>query len=240
MREELVFTLPKFEGSLDLLLYLVTKHKMDIMDIQVSIIADEFLDYINRMRKLDVNLASDFMVMASTLMEMKSRALLPRRTEEEEKELQEMKLDLSRRLMEYKIMKELGGFFKEKMEEISKYHPVKVGVERRIKKGDRKKNERLFKRFREVFSIVGRELSLREKVYRIRGERYSVEEKMRWIEGILENLDGVPLVDLLRESRDKLEMLVIFLAFLELVKIGSIRIVKVGDGLILSKKGDGG
>ena len=238
MKEELVFSLPKFEGSLDLLLYLVTKHKMDIMDIQVSIIADEFLDYINKMRKLDINLASDFMVMASTLMEMKSRALLPRRTEREERELEEMKLDLSRRLMEYKKMKELGKFIKEKMEEISKFFPVKVGIERRVEKQDEERNRKLLERIREIFSIVGRELSLREKVYRIKGERYSVENKMNWIKQKMSMEKYLPLEELLKTAKDKLELLVIFLAFLELVKIGFIRIHERGDTFILSLEGD--
>ncbi|RKX54334.1 MAG: hypothetical protein DRP30_02435 [Thermotoga sp.] len=238
MKEELVFSLPKFEGSLDLLLYLVTKHKMDIMDIQVSIIADEFLDYINKMRKLDINLASDFMVMASTLMEMKSRALLPRRTEREERELEEMKLDLSRRLMEYKKMKELGKFIKEKMEEISKFFPVKVGIERRVEKQDEERNRKLLGRIREIFLIVGRELSLREKVYRIKGERYSVENKMNWIKQKMSMEKCLPLEELLKTAKDKLELLVIFLAFLELVKIGFIRIHERGDTFILSLEGD--
>jgi len=75
---ELVFRLPQFEGPLDLLLHLAKKRKINVRQIPISQLADEFIEYVERMKKLDLQIASDFFVMASQLMELKSKYLLPR------------------------------------------------------------------------------------------------------------------------------------------------------------------
>ena len=74
--EELTFNIPEFDGSLDLLLYLVKKEEKDIREIKIARIADEFIAYVRQMQRFDVAVASEFMVMASTLMVLKSKALL--------------------------------------------------------------------------------------------------------------------------------------------------------------------
>ena len=111
MDEQLNYKLDTFEGPLDLLLNLISKNKMKIEDIQISIICDQYMEYIANAEKMNIDLSADFLVMASQLMLIKSRTLLPRNKEEEEDPAEE----LARMLLEYKHAKEasqkLGDMF---------------------------------------------------------------------------------------------------------------------------------
>lgn len=102
--------LDNFEGPLDLLCHLIDKNKMDIYDIKISEITDQYIEYINNMEKMNLEVTSEFLVMASTLLYMKSKNLIPRETEEE-KELTEE--ELLYRIIEYKKYKEITKKFKE-------------------------------------------------------------------------------------------------------------------------------
>ncbi len=101
-----------FEGPLDLLCYLIDKNKIDICDIKISEITDQYISYLNEMEELNLEIASEFLVMASTLLYLKSRTLLPN-VVEEEKELTEE--ELLRRIIEYKKYKEITQKLKEFM-----------------------------------------------------------------------------------------------------------------------------
>ena len=111
MDEQIQYKLDMFEGPLDLLLNLISKNKMKIEDIQISIICDQYMEYIANAEKMNIDLSADFLVMASQLMLIKSRTLLPRNKEEEEDPAEE----LARMLLEYKHAKEasqkLGDMF---------------------------------------------------------------------------------------------------------------------------------
>lgn len=99
-----------FEGPLDLLCHLIDVNKMDIYDIHLSEITDQYIDYLNKMEKLNLEIASEFLVMASTLLYLKSKKLLPKQEEEEEEITEE---ELIRRIIEYKKFKEISKKFKE-------------------------------------------------------------------------------------------------------------------------------
>ncbi len=102
-----------FEGPLDLLCHLIDKNKMDIYDIKISDIADQYISYLNAMEELNLEIASEFLVMASTLLYLKSKNLLPNEVEDE-KELTEE--ELLRRIIEYKKYKEITKVFKDMLE----------------------------------------------------------------------------------------------------------------------------
>lgn len=108
---EIKFTIDKFEGPLDLLLHLIKENDIDIRDINVSEITEQYLDYIRQMNELDLNVGSEYLVMASELTYMKSKTLLPSETTEEEEE--DPKEELINRLIEYQKYKELSEIFKE-------------------------------------------------------------------------------------------------------------------------------
>ena len=109
--------LENFEGPLDLLCHLIDKNKMDIYDINISEIADQYIDYINQMEKMNLDITSEFLVMSSTLLYLKSKKLLPKQEEEEEEITEE---ELLRRIIEYKKYKEITKLLKEYYECYSK------------------------------------------------------------------------------------------------------------------------
>ena len=106
-----------FEGPLDLLLHLIKESKVDIWDIKIVDITDQYLSYIQSMEQLNLNIASEYLVMASELMEMKSKLLLPRHQEENEEEEMDPREVLIQRLIEYQKYKEMTKSFKE-LEEV--------------------------------------------------------------------------------------------------------------------------
>ena len=104
-----------FEGPLDLLCHLIDKNKMDIYDIKINEIADQYIEYLNQMEEMNLDIASEFLVMASTLIYLKSKTLLPKQDDEDEKELTEE--ELIQRIIEYKKYKEIIKKFKKNYEE---------------------------------------------------------------------------------------------------------------------------
>ena len=109
---EITLKIDDFEGPLDLLLHLIKEKKMDLLNLKIEIIIDEYLNFIEQMEKLNLNIASSYLVMASELIEMKSRLLLPRQIEEETEE-EDPKEQLVNRLIEYQRYKDLTEEFKE-------------------------------------------------------------------------------------------------------------------------------
>ena len=102
-----------FRGPLDLLLYLVRKHEVDILDIPIAMITDQYLEHLAVLEQLDVNEVGDFLEMASMLIEIKSRIVLPR-ADEEDSELDDPRQELVRRLLEYKKYKDAAGLLEER------------------------------------------------------------------------------------------------------------------------------
>ena len=209
---ELVFKIPHFEGPLDLLLYLVRKKKLDIREVPISQLADEFVNYLEKMKKLDIRITSDFIEMASTLMELKSKSLLPRLSEEEREEFEKKKEELIRRVEEYMKVKEILEALRKK-ERLFERTPVRMTLSF---VRDFKKRERFLKILKSVLDTV----KTREVVYRIKTEEISVEEMM---ERILEEINGEEdLYTILVRSKTRYELLVRFLALLELLKLGKV------------------
>ncbi len=116
VQEEYKVELEVFEGPLDLLLYLIRKDEVDIYDIPIERITNQYMEYLGVMRMLDLNIAGEFIVMAATLMMIKSRMLLPveERSEEEEEDEEDPRWDLVRQLVEYKKFKDIAGQLQER------------------------------------------------------------------------------------------------------------------------------
>ncbi|HPF17868.1 MAG TPA: segregation/condensation protein A [Thermotogota bacterium] len=213
--QELTFSLPEFEGSLDLLLFLVKKEEKDIRDIQISKIADEFVNYVKKMQRLDVSIASDFMVMASTLMVLKSKALL---TEDEaaQQEVKEAKEKLVQQIEEYERVKNIVALLEEKQKKADQLYRVKVKRDGQIKKRSVEElPDKLFLAFKSAYD----ELKLREKIYKVSGEQYSISERIGWLKELLNREKRVSVNELFSIARDKIDLIVSFLAVLELVKL---------------------
>lgn len=116
-----------FEGPLDLLCHLIEKNKMNIYDINLSEITEQYIEYLRQMESMDLEIASEFLVMASTLLFLKSKKLLPKQEEEEEELTEE---ELIRRIIEYKKFKEISKIFKEQYAQNSKrYYKIQEKIE---------------------------------------------------------------------------------------------------------------
>ena len=109
--------LDNFEGPLDLLCYLIDKNKMDIYKVSISDITDQYIEYLKKQENLNLEIASEFLVMASTLLLIKSKGLLPKNVEDEAELSEE---ELLRRILEYKKYKEISKLFKERIVVYSK------------------------------------------------------------------------------------------------------------------------
>ena len=106
-------TLEVFEGPLDLLLYLIEKNKIDIYDIPIVVITEQYLDYIKKMQTEDMNVMSEFLVMAATLLDIKCRMLLPKEVNEEGEE-EDPRAELVQKLLEYKMYKYMAYELRDK------------------------------------------------------------------------------------------------------------------------------
>ena len=106
--------LEAFEGPLDLLLHLIDKNKLNIYDIPITLITDQYLEYINAMEEKDLEIMSEFLVMAATLVQIKSKMLLPKEEKEQEEEPEDPRRELVERLLEYKMYKYMSYELKDK------------------------------------------------------------------------------------------------------------------------------
>lgn len=225
--DEYQFKLDQFEGPLDLLLHLVKEAKIDIKDIFVSKITEQYLLYMDAIREEDIDKAGEFVDMAATLLEIKSKQLLPKPEElPEGEETEEQKL--IRRLEEYKLFKEQSEKLKA-IENVDRfYKDPEPGC------GDVKyvlgslSFDGLLNAFSKLLARVqARENAVPEK--KIEKERFTVAQKIAQIKDTLTCKDKVVFSDLFEDATDKIEVINTFLALLELLKHQVVRAVQNGN-----------
>ena len=214
-----------FEGPLDLLLYLVKKDHLNICDIPVAQITDQYLQYMELMRLLDLNIAGEFLVMASTLIHIKSKMLLPPEPKENEQEEEEdPRSELIRKLLEYQKFKEAAGLLRQK--ELSRQNiftrnqsPVPVNS------GEEVYFEASLFDLLSAFSKALKDIP-RELFYEVIKDEFTVEEKIHDLLHILLNESSLRLSYLFAKVKNQVEMVVTFLAVLELIRLKEIVIVQ--------------
>lgn len=212
--EEFTFKLPHFEGSLDLLLFLVKKREMNIRDIQIAVIADDFIAYLETLKKMDFSVTSDFLVMASSLMELKSKTLLAQDQGNAE-EAESARKQLVHQIEEYERLKDFTAFLERKEEEATKTFPTRAKKENTQRLLNREIPSRLY----DVFKQAYQELKLREKVYRVKGEKYSLSKRVEQLLLWLSEGQTLWFEDLFTEAEDRIDLIVTFLAALEIIKL---------------------
>lgn len=208
-----------FEGPLDLLLHLIKESKVDIWDIKIVDITDQYLSYIQSMEQLNLNIASEYLVMASELMEMKSKLLLPRHQEENDEEEMDPREVLIQRLIEYQKYKEMTKSFKELEEVRHEFYTkapenLKEFVEQgTVVSGDVTLDD-LMKAFEKFIQRKKLEQPLATTVTK---REITVEERRTSIRKILQEKKKVDFFDLF-EAITKEYIVVTFLAVLEMAK----------------------
>jgi len=236
-----VVKLERFEGPLDLLLHLIKRDEIDIYDIPIAHITQQYLSYLDLMRTLDLDVAGEFLVMAATLMRIKARMLLPALpTGEEEDEEGDPREELVQRLIEYRQFKEAAGTLKLREEE------RRLLYERGLLPSEDEAGPlplapaSLFDLL-DAFNRVMARLP-EATVYEVQAEVYDVEEKMTVIASAAAERGSITFLSLLERCRTRLEMVVTFMALLELIKLGRVGIVQAehfGDITILHREPEG-
>lgn len=211
-------TIDNFDGPLDLLLHLIKENNIDIYDIKVEEIAKQYLDYIESMKNLNLSIASEYLVMASELIEMKSRMLLPKRDEEDTDEYEEDPREvLIERLLAYKKYKEVTKEFKDL--ELTRKLVISKEQENLSKYLKEEENENLsVSDLVDAFNNLLEKKRLEKPVQtKITKKELSVTEKVIKIRDILKKKRKVNFEDLF-ENSSKEEVIVSFLSILEMLK----------------------
>jgi segregation and condensation protein A len=210
-----------FEGPLDLLLHLIRRNQVDIYDIPIATITDQYLDYLNMMRSLNLDVAGEFLLMAATLLQIKSKTLLPLPPEEEVEEGEDPRAELVNRLLEYQKYKEAAARLHERdmldrnifvqgdqAEGSEERGLVEVGV------------FELIEALRDVFNRASIEAA-----YDITLDRITIEERIAQIlEAVNLERSGLLFSSLFSGVSSKEEIILTFLALLELIKMRMIKV----------------
>ena len=219
-----------FEGPLDLLLHLIDKNKIDIYDIPIVEITNQYMEYIQAMDRADLNVMSEFLVMAATLLDIKSRLLLPAEKDENGDEI-DPREELVTRLVEYKTYKSLGEQLKSRQllasrllykdptipDEVSKYEPP-VNVHDMLSKVT-------LERLQEIYRMVTRRQvdkidPVRSKFGKIEKEEVTVSDKLVFVTDYAREHKKFSFRTLLTKQSSKTQIVVTFLALLQLMKEG--------------------
>jgi segregation and condensation protein A len=213
--------LPVFEGPLDLLLYLIMKEEINIYDIPIAKITDQYVEYLEVMQLLDLEIAGEFIVMAATLMHIKSKMLLPQETMEEEAvEEQDPREELVRKLIEYKRFKEAASDLKEmRLQQSNSF--TRTGMVQMPENGEERYFEASLFDLITAFGKVLKEVP-KGQFYQVVKDEYTVSDKIHDILHMLVGSSKVLFSRLFKHARGKGEIVAIFLALLELVKLKEI------------------
>jgi segregation and condensation protein A len=223
---ELRYQFEVFEGPLDLLLHLVRKEEVDIYEVDMVKLADQFCEYIELMKRFDLHLAGDFIVMASTLMYIKSKELLPVDLQvlSEEDEEEDPRWDLIRQLVEYRKFKDAAADFR-RMAWEQEQSFERQGAEPKVPSlpAQAAKEASIFDLIGAVNQVLKRfdetEKQRVAKTGEIVADQWSVTEKIELILEILEERESIRFIELFESAGSRLEVITTFLAVLELAKL---------------------
>lgn len=241
-----------FEGPLDLLLYLIEKNKVDIYDIPIVEITAQYLEYIRQMENRDMNVMSEFLVMAATLVDIKCKMLLPKEVNEEGEE-EDPRTELVQKLLEYKMYKYMSFELKDRQvdagkvlyksatlpKEVEEYRPP-VNYEELVGDMNLPKLHDIFK------SIIRKQEDkidpIRSTFGKIEKENVDMDAKMVYVEDYIKQNKKCSFRDLLENQKSKMETVITFLIILEMMKSGTIMIIQeeiFDDIYITFKENDG-
>lgn len=225
-----------FEGPLDLLLHLIDKNKIDIYDIPIVEITNQYMEYIRNMQQEDLNIMSEFLVMAATLLDIKCRMLLPKEINEDGEE-EDPRAELVEQLLQYKMYKYMAYELKDRQldaelvmfknptipEEVMEYtEPVDLDL---LLEG--LTLSRLNQIFRDVLKRQDNKIDpVRSKFGKIEKEEVPLPVKMTYVEGYAKTHKRFSFRQLLEEQKSRMHVVVTFLAILELMKTGAIRVAQ--------------
>ncbi len=228
--------LPLFEGPFDLMLFFIERDELDIYDIPIAKIANDFLDYIHHLEKLEIEIASDFILFAATLMKIKSRMLIPRPDLNDSGEEIDPREELIRNLLEYKkyksvvedlaslefqqLSKEKRGNLVAELESLSKMEDVDAEMQH-------VDLYKLLKVFQRTMSRMASRVD--ETMHTVIQYPYTIEQQKDFVLEKISFKNQVPFTDFISFNPDKIFVIYTFLAILELLQLSQVTIV-IGEG----------
>lgn len=243
MSSKYLLKLENFEGPFELLFHLLEKDKINIYDIPIVKITEQYIEYIEAAKSMDLELASEFMVMAATLLNIKSKMLLPKSPLKKEDE-EDPREELVQKLIEYKIYKEIAKYFEQaeldanknfarsKKDNIKYKDNVKIVLDVSI--------DKLVDAFKNV--LKRKELNEKLKntdsfIHQISREEFTIEDKMQYIKDNVSRKSEIIFYSLFDEDYTRAEIVTTFLALLELIKLKIIIVVQkdVFSDIFISK-----
>lgn len=237
-----------FEGPLDLLLHLIEKNKVDIYDIPIVEITEQYLDYIRKMETQDMNVMSEFLVMAATLIDIKCRMLLPREVDEEGEE-EDPRAELVQKLLEYKLYKYMSLELRDLQVDAAKnmYREQKLPPEVAMYSYPVNYEELIgdmtLNRLHEIFKFIVRRQEdkidpIRSQYGNIEKEEIDMEAKTLYVEAYAREHRIFSFRKLLERQAGKMEVIVTFLIILELMKTGKIVISQetIFDDILITSR----
>lgn len=217
--------LQTFEGPFDLLVYLIENAQMSIYDIEISLITSQYLEYIKTMEEMDVALSTEFMVLASSLIEIKSKMILPRMSEDQKGFIEEdPRAELVERLLEYKKFKKAAEILREQEEAASRiFQKPQEDISEFLEQPDEYLSLDI-KQFAGAFTVFlekkQRVEAVRRQYTRVERERASVESRIRYIADRLRKKVGrvFNFNELIPNKKDRYDIVVTFVSLLEMAK----------------------
>ncbi len=212
-----------FEGPLDLLLFLIKKDEINIYDIPISYITDQYMEYLNIMEMLDINIAGEYIVMAATLMQIKSRMLLPK-TEADDEEIEDPRGDLVKQLIQYEAFKEASknfrGMEQTRQEWFSRSNMPEI--EEAFEDVDIKLENNIF----ELLTAFSRAIKHMPKpvVHEIIIDEFTVEEKIHELLHMMVERRYIRVNAVFNRCKNRFELVAVFLAVLELARLGEVSV----------------
>jgi segregation and condensation protein A len=211
-----------FEGPLDLLLHLIRKNEVDIFDIPIATITEQYLEYLDMMTALNISVAGDFLLMASTLVHIKSKMLLPSRDDEEDQE--DPRAEITRPLLEYLKFKEIAGELSERdlLARDVFVRPLPPDLKNEILSEEPLMEVSLFQLMDAFKKVV--EERLPGAQLKLELDQHSLKEKTSYVMDQLKMRGSLYFSECFQNDRTIRELIITFLAILELVQMGLIRI----------------
>lgn len=222
--EVLRLQLDKFEGPFEVLLYLIRSQEIDIFDIPIVKVTEQYLRFLDVLRDQDLDMAGEFLVMAATLIQIKARMLMPAEVEEEEEEIEEEdpRLELVEKLLEYRKFRDLSQGLSDQLDRAEDQFPRKVRIHLEAVDDEEDYLEvslyDLMKAIRAMLKFV-----TAPYVHEVHGEGSSIEDKIALIEDFLHRQDSVSWSELFEHAKTKVEVVCCLLAILELCRMRRIR-----------------
>ena len=221
--------LPVFDGPLDLLLYLIRRDRVDIHDIPIAPITRQYMEYLDVMRELDLDVAGDFMVMAATLIHIKSKMLVPvEPTEVEGEEGEDPRDALVQRLLEFERYKAAAGVLYQKGQiRAATWTRPETVLPKLVDDADEEMLEAgLFDLISAFKELLDRRKTL--LAHEVEGEGKSVEQRMDELLALLREGQSIDFLELFDSQETKSDMIVTFLALLELIRLKTVKVYQRG------------